>query len=758
MSSLQPSWLRASHYCKSMKASNIFDTTLLDETFPPKDSGGSRSGATENSDPDALAKEDPLATQIWRMYAKQRDQLPNAARMENLTWRLMSLTLRKQRDQSATMPTPAPMPATSHTNPNMDDTADTRRGRDQAVRKIEASALPFPMDSTTSAQYMGRTRSRSTSMVNKDSARAQRNTSHSRQRSAGLPSEVSGLFGDAMEAGLNTRHQSFLFDDLMGEIPGVTSALEPNMDILSNLSPDAHQATWEAHVEGTKIPSGPPNPPHEKSGRESVKQRLIDEFTMAAYKNLFDQSEPNAWRAVSDLEEHAQVVMEMSAKRANYINLNQDRDDVFLSNHHVLDSVPGIDDYVGHKANQHPEYGFLPRLVRKTSFDHKVRERSESRGPRNRVSAISETPSDEPLNQSRKRLRDASPMPLGMRMPRTGDQRIASGLSRQLPQVYSQNMMQCMPSMSFEFSMPSPATASHTPTMLGSATTSIQSNHIPSLMSMSASCSTPISPVGSSAPATALPSMDLSSAASGTFPDATDVPPSLLHVDPTQILAQQSSMPYSMNGHGYIPTNPALGQAETDVSAQPNVFPQTNSQAFFASVFQTVDMLNSAQGNIMPETVQNNYSPLSNADLNQSSQYMNIPYASPATKSLPTDEMSPAQSYAPSSLANSTTTLSSLPSNNTDPSPSTVCFNCQTTTTPLWRRDPEGNALCNACGLFQRLHGVMRPLSLKTDVIKKRNRSGASTRDTQSRGSGRNTASGRNASTTEKNARVMPDT
>ncbi|KAI7879112.1 hypothetical protein K492DRAFT_208523 [Lichtheimia hyalospora FSU 10163] len=56
----------------------------------------------------------------------------------------------------------------------------------------------------------------------------------------------------------------------------------------------------------------------------------------------------------------------------------------------------------------------------------------------------------------------------------------------------------------------------------------------------------------------------------------------------------------------------------------------------------------------------------------------------------------------------------------------TVCTNCATTTTPLWRRNPEGQPLCNACGLFLKLHGVVRPLSLKTDVIKKRNRSGAS--------------------------------
>ena len=54
----------------------------------------------------------------------------------------------------------------------------------------------------------------------------------------------------------------------------------------------------------------------------------------------------------------------------------------------------------------------------------------------------------------------------------------------------------------------------------------------------------------------------------------------------------------------------------------------------------------------------------------------------------------------------------------------TSCTNCHTQTTPLWRRNPEGQPLCNACGLFLKLHGVVRPLSLKTDVIKKRNRSG----------------------------------
>lgn len=51
-----------------------------------------------------------------------------------------------------------------------------------------------------------------------------------------------------------------------------------------------------------------------------------------------------------------------------------------------------------------------------------------------------------------------------------------------------------------------------------------------------------------------------------------------------------------------------------------------------------------------------------------------------------------------------------------------TCTNCATQNTPLWRRNPEGHSLCNACGLFLKLHGAVRPLAMKTDVIKKRNR------------------------------------
>ncbi|KAL3231164.1 Protein GZF3 [Nakaseomyces bracarensis] len=60
-----------------------------------------------------------------------------------------------------------------------------------------------------------------------------------------------------------------------------------------------------------------------------------------------------------------------------------------------------------------------------------------------------------------------------------------------------------------------------------------------------------------------------------------------------------------------------------------------------------------------------------------------------------------------------------------DPSAAPVCKNCLTSTTPLWRRDEHGAVLCNACGLFLKLHGKPRPISLKTDVIKSRSRKGS---------------------------------
>ncbi|EEB17939.1 endothelial transcription factor GATA-2, putative, partial [Pediculus humanus corporis] len=47
----------------------------------------------------------------------------------------------------------------------------------------------------------------------------------------------------------------------------------------------------------------------------------------------------------------------------------------------------------------------------------------------------------------------------------------------------------------------------------------------------------------------------------------------------------------------------------------------------------------------------------------------------------------------------------------------TSCANCKTTTTTLWRRNQNGEPVCNACGLYYKLHNVNRPLTMKKEGI-----------------------------------------
>nr|AEH57087.1 GATA456 [Bugula neritina] len=51
-----------------------------------------------------------------------------------------------------------------------------------------------------------------------------------------------------------------------------------------------------------------------------------------------------------------------------------------------------------------------------------------------------------------------------------------------------------------------------------------------------------------------------------------------------------------------------------------------------------------------------------------------------------------------------------------------VCANCNTGTTTLWRRNNDGEPVCNACGLYYKLHNVNRPPSMKKDGIQTRKR------------------------------------
>ena len=73
---------------------------LRDSVFPEwgGDSGG---GDMDLESPEELQKKDPLGTQIWKLYSRTKTRLPNQERMENLTWRMMAMNLRRREQMQA---------------------------------------------------------------------------------------------------------------------------------------------------------------------------------------------------------------------------------------------------------------------------------------------------------------------------------------------------------------------------------------------------------------------------------------------------------------------------------------------------------------------------------------------------------------------------------------------------------------------------------------------------------------------------------
>lgn len=706
-----------------------------------------------------MAKEDPLATQIWRMYAKHREQLPNAARMENLTWRMMSLTLRKRRDEAAALPVKevssfintqaCPSSQNAAAAPTAPESTETQnnmdRGRNKTVRPIDASVHNPSVFAHTSrpSKTWQRSRSRSVSMMDLEHSRERRSVSRHQHNRSKL-SEHTSLAEDEenhwirehlpLSVGVKDHH-----DFLLAESHGLEASIT---DVINNMDPQFTPANFDEWVR------------HRKSGVSSektdVQKRIMNEFAQAAYKSVFDHGDLSDWKAATPLEQHAQMVMDMSAKRTGYAPVGADRDDQFLSNYALLDSVPGIDDFVGHEANQHPEYGFLPRLVRKTSFDHKVRERSLSRGARSRISHVSDMTSSD--QRMRKRTRDASPMPFNIQPPTTADQRIASGLSREVP-LLSSELLQYMPSVPYNFTF-SPSPLTHEPdgmnsTMAGNQV-SMHDEAISTMLGLGAGASSQVpldahSNLNHVSDTMSINSVTMNGANQASMmPPAnmahhTGISPSFIHVDPSHILAPDSDMStisnHAMHHLGMSPSSmsklgmePSPSHGLTSPTGSNHLYHQDKAAPYYTSVFHPMDPLG---GDPWSSGVMNNYVP----STLQGMQHM-ADLSGNATHSVDSGtavEDAPSPGHKTSEQSGNST--SSSPPSTAEIPPITSCSNCQTTTTPLWRRDAEGNALCNACGLFQRLHGVMRPLSLKTDVIKKRNRSGTNAKETARRNS-----------------------
>lgn len=119
------------------------------------------------SDPEKLARQDPLATQIWKMYARTKANLPHAQRMENITWRMMALALKKKKDSEDSSVPPQgsvriksenlPSPSIHQLDSPTPQPATEERGRSVAKGKAKVQVIGFDgtnQDGTEDDEYV----------------------------------------------------------------------------------------------------------------------------------------------------------------------------------------------------------------------------------------------------------------------------------------------------------------------------------------------------------------------------------------------------------------------------------------------------------------------------------------------------------------------------------------------------------------------------------------------------------------------------
>ncbi|KAG4304919.1 hypothetical protein PORY_001594 [Pneumocystis oryctolagi] len=51
-----------------------------------------------------------------------------------------------------------------------------------------------------------------------------------------------------------------------------------------------------------------------------------------------------------------------------------------------------------------------------------------------------------------------------------------------------------------------------------------------------------------------------------------------------------------------------------------------------------------------------------------------------------------------------------------------ICANCKVTQTSLWRKNELGKPVCNACGLYEKLHHTQRPVTMRKEYVIRRRR------------------------------------
>ncbi|KIJ49400.1 hypothetical protein M422DRAFT_246490 [Sphaerobolus stellatus SS14] len=660
-------------------------------SFPsPPRSGGSpdisTSGGSDEVDPEQMQRDDPLATQIWKMYAKTKATLPHAQRMENLTWRMMALALRKKREEEARREEgvksdgteketqseeKAPEAPKEQVKPEEDDTVPRGRQLDKGKARTKVEGFDDGKDEEEEDNGMDwRAISRSRSRMSVDDWRAD---SRSRSRPPFARASMGGgvnndfiaqqsLLGSDVwltAAGLST----IADDDEKAEQRDRFSLEENKMDKFLKFGSE-HSTSSGINIPGREPPSSLP-------GHFGFSQN-------GGSFPRYDGTPLQGSSIAGPSTQHQQFNFPLSALNTPAFHPSS------LPAHGFYGPPPV---QPAQSMNSNPFQ--FPRRVRKTSFDHTVARDGVGRGApgRHQVngrplppgSTLGKRRADAPHVEETLR---GDPIQSGQETP------VVPG-SKPLSDTTSGSEQDCQqttgfPSGAFNFSfngfdfLAGGAESGFDPTGgfdltsgglvsmpqlnggVGVVPEDLEYQHIIRMLAYNSG--DPNAPFVEG-------DLDQYGNVGGDHGGSGGAQQQqYTHVDPTQLLAQGPER----SGTSFHPSPSSDGWATGEFSSS------------------------TASPEPMHETGEEN-----------------------GKKKGVTGDGKMSRSGSVGELAIKKEEGKGVAQSGEVP---TVCTNCHTTNTPLWRRDPDGQPLCNACGLFYKLHGVVRPLSLKTDVIKKRNR------------------------------------
>ncbi|PCG93094.1 Protein of unknown function DUF1752 [Penicillium occitanis (nom. inval.)] len=640
---------------------------LGDTVFPDWQDGTARDNAVDS--PDEMQRKDPLATQIWKLYSRTKSQLPNQERMENLTWRMMAMSLKRQERERA---------------------EQARLAAQQAAQK-SSSATPSGIAQLRQATQSNNATSASASadFMNLDEFIV--------PSSIGSPAGIETLPATSDH---NLASQSH-------------SVAQSGIPIKTRKDQNVSQAPL--------VPASLPHPSQELRRNDEfgyvqrrVRKTSVDERKAPRKRpaEFSPQVVPTSNLMVQQNDQELDTAM-----MPDY-SLDQPHSAFPHHNNHTSPNVPfNLDTF---QINDDPILTSAGPFQQNFTF-------SPTESPLVTSGPFSHVYAQTPMGSSLNSTDFYSPPPSGYQSTASTPQPVYDG---EHSMYFDQNSMDAR----VQRRVPAYAAPSHRTSNL---TASLQPRYMYGAKNDSNAAYNSMSGPPSSIPSPGFASHQ--------------------HIDPSSVITHNdfSAPPSHHNLNLTSSENMFTFGADSDNEDDDGTaFPDQNMA--MQTDFQGIDDISGDMSSGLQWDAQlaghygsmPNFSGLHHGrmgdimDQSHDWESTSLPRGHASTTNMGgrpklgranTDQMGmPMQSHTSPNTPPESGFSSVAPSRPASPGGTkpgdsgapTTCTNCFTQTTPLWRRNPEGQPLCNACGLFLKLHGVVRPLSLKTDVIKKRNRGG----------------------------------